>query len=149
MPYTIRLPDHNAIIVHAGLVPDRALELQKFDDMTLMRNIAICRGVGGQINYITAEHGKDGAPCAAVWPGPEHVYFGHDAKRGLQQEKFATGLDTGACYGTSPSSNACLLYEMLIFFISGRRLSAIILPDKALVQVDAAHEYSPPKSKDL
>ncbi|CAM9123582.1 unnamed protein product, partial [Ectocarpus fasciculatus] len=128
MPYTITLPEHNAIVVHAGLVPDRDLDDQRFDDMTLMRNIAVMPGPGGRVNYITAEHGKDGKPCAALWSGPEHVYFGHDAKRGLQMEPFATGLDTGACYG--------------------RKLSAMVLPERTLVQVDSAEEYCPPKSKD-
>lgn len=100
MPYTITIPEMNAIIVHAGLVPDKPLEEQSPEDMTLMRNIAMIRADDtGIVSYVTSEHGKGGSPWATAWRGPQHVYFGHDAKRGLQMEEFATGLDTGACYG--------------------------------------------------
>ena len=53
-----------------------------------------------------------------------HVYYGHDAVRGLQQHALTTGLDTGCCYG--------------------RSLSAMMLPSKRLVQVDALNVYEVP-----
>jgi hypothetical protein len=34
-----------------------------------------------------------------LYVGEEHVYYGHDAVRGLQLHERTTGLDTGCCYG--------------------------------------------------
>ena len=52
-------------------------------------------------------------PWGKVWSGPEHVIFGHDAKRGLQTHTYVTGLDTGVCHG--------------------KQSTGIILPDRRLV----------------
>lgn len=49
------------------------------------------------------------------------VIFGHDAKRGVQNEDFAIGLDSGCCYG--------------------KELTGIILPEKEFVSVKALREY--------
>ena len=51
---------------------------------------------------------NEGTAWITTWTGPQTVFFGHDAIRGLQTKRdsrsnrlIALGLDTGACYGKS------------------------------------------------
>ena len=90
--------------------------------MYTMRNL-----VKAGLSYSWTDKPSHGTPWAAEWRGAPHVYFGHDAKRGLQQCAHATGLDTGCCYG--------------------RSLSAMVLPERRLVQVPALRVYSEPGEK--
>ena len=145
LPYTISLPLHRAIVVHAGLVPNVPLEDQKRVDMVSMRNLvavdlslrreqvlALAMAQNQRLgvesparvlplgalhlifNFVTAadcekhlrpaewqarEKNSEGVAWAPHWPGPTHVYFGHDAQRLLQRCAHATGLDTGCLYG--------------------------------------------------
>lgn len=103
------------VVVHGGFVPGLPLDEQERDVVLNLRSIT--------------ESGKpskklDGTPWAALWRGPEHVVFGHDAVRGLQRHPFATGLDTGCVYGNA--------------------LTALVLPDGDLVSVPAARVYAAP-----
>jgi hypothetical protein len=116
LPYTISIPKHGSLVVHGGLVPGVPIEAQRSEDMLNMRSI---RDDGTPSKRI-----EDGAPWGSRWPGPTHVYFGHDAVRGLQRHRFATGLDTGCVYGG--------------------RLTGCVLPERDLVSVRAKRAYAEP-----
>ena len=103
------LPFDGVIVAHAGLVPGVPLEEQERDTVINIRSI--------DAKGKPSKHIEDGVPWASMWPGPEHVVFGHDAIRGLQQWPHATGLDTGCVYG--------------------RKLTGLWLPEKKLVSVPA------------
>lgn len=72
--------------MHAGLVPGIPLDQQQLNNLFKMRHVAKT-GNG----YTACEEGEALQPWAAVWEGPQHVFFGHDAKRRLQDLPSATG----------------------------------------------------------
>jgi hypothetical protein len=116
LPLFRRLAQHQAIVVHAGLVPGVALEDQTRENLLTLRSV---RPDGTGSKRI-----DDGEPWAALYRGPSHVYFGHDAVRGLQRWPFATGLDTACVYGG--------------------RLTGIELPTGTLVSVASRRTYAEP-----
>jgi predicted phosphodiesterase len=101
------------VVIHGGMVAGVAVEKQEREHLIAMRSIT---ADGRPTKRI------EGTPWGAVWTGPEHVVFGHDAIRGLQQHPFATGLDTGCVYG--------------------RELTALWLPAHELVSVPARRAYA-------
>mmetsp|Transcript_20613 Transcript_20613/g.44778 ORF Transcript_20613/g.44778 Transcript_20613/m.44778 type:complete len:375 (+) Transcript_20613:164-1288(+) len=117
LPYTITIPktmlngtnnnaNQDVIIVHAGLDSTIDLESQETTTMITVRNLIV--------------NGMSKA-WAKIWQGPELIIFGHDAKRGLQREEYAIGLDSGCVYG--------------------KKLTGIILPERQFVSVDALREH--------
>ncbi len=90
LPFVRDFADHHLAVVHAGFVPGVPRARQ---DPHLLMNLRSIDADGEPTRKL------DGTPWAKVWSGPEHVIFGHDARRGLQIEAQATGLDTGCCYG--------------------------------------------------
>ncbi|KAL7428174.1 hypothetical protein ACHAXM_001312 [Skeletonema potamos] len=109
-------PKQDVIVVHAGLIPNVTLDDQPTTAMTTIRDF-ITIPPDALDGEQTREH------IAKAWKGPELIIFGHDAKRGLQQEEYAIGLDTGCVYG--------------------KQLTGIILPEREVVSVDALKVYSP------
>jgi diadenosine tetraphosphatase ApaH/serine/threonine PP2A family protein phosphatase len=112
-PLSLRFASFGMIVVHAGLVPGVPLDQQRPDDMMTMRALKPDGTPSAKL--------EDGPRWASMWQGPERVIFGHDAISGLQIERFATGLDTGCVYGGS--------------------LTALVLPERRIVSVDAKRAY--------
>ncbi|XP_076106303.1 bis(5'-nucleosyl)-tetraphosphatase PrpE [asymmetrical]-like [Mytilus galloprovincialis] len=121
LPYTISIPWRNILIVHAGLVPGIPIHQQNLDNFIHIRNLY----QDNDGNLLASELPFQGEAWASLWSGPEHVYFGHDASRKLQQHPYATGLDTGCLYGNM--------------------LSGIFINSKKMLQVKAKKVYSEPK----
>ena len=138
LPYSISLPSLNAIVVHAGMLPDIELNKQNEMDVTTIRNIVTVENKDSNVKEFEAiEKGNEGEAWALVWNNvckmksksgntSPHIYFGHDAKRNLQRYEYATGLDTGCCYG--------------------KELTAIILPNNEFIQVKSHKMYQKPKN---
>ena len=132
LPYTIRIPgswlnnDHDTMLVHAGFVPDLpSLDDQTIDTMVTIRFVreeANDQGDGRCFLHHKPNTAENAVLWGKAWTGPEHVMFGHDARRGLQRHPFATGLDTGAVYGNE--------------------LTGMILPSRKIVQVKSLKTYS-------
>jgi hypothetical protein len=94
-PLVLSLPEHGAVVVHAGVDP--ALGPYESPPKTLLTVRSI--DASGHVT-----HKLQGVPWASRWRGPEHLVFGHDARRGLQLAPKATGIDTGCVYGRDLSA---------------------------------------------
>ena len=115
-PLWLELPEHDALVVHAGLLP--ALPLEEQDPYDLMNMRSILDDGTASRSY------EEGTPWAALWPGPRLVVFGHDAVRGLQTRRHAIGLETGCVFGGW--------------------LTGLWLPERDLVSVPARAAYTEP-----
>ena len=123
LPFTIDIPEHNVIVVHAGLVPGLETTEQKMEDMYLMRNVVV-QDVDTETSTSTATENGNGAngwrgnawsgtskasigeAWASQWRGPRHVVFGHDALRKLQKYPLATGTKRLFCFDADHLAHA-------------------------------------------
>ena len=109
LPYALHIPTRQIIVVHAGLLPGIPLEKQMPDYFLHIR----CVKQEGEMFAWTKMFDENHKLWAEVWSGPEHVYYGHDARRLFREFPFATALDSACVYGLNltaiyPSSRKVL-----------------------------------------
>lgn len=90
-PFWYDLPEHEARVVHAGVLPGLPIEKQTASVLVTVRSVD---GKGQPSDKAV------GYPLwGELYKGPPHIVFGHNAVTGLQLHPWATGLDTGCVYG--------------------------------------------------
>ncbi len=95
MPLWVKLPQHDVLVVHAGLVPGRPVESQDEHDLLHMR----CIDETGRPDARRPPPGAEERLWGHHYAGSPHVVFGHNAMDEPQLHPAATGLDTGCVYG--------------------------------------------------
>lgn len=125
LPLYIRLPEHNAVVVHAGVYPGRTIEQQESRHLLHIQMINPFNADGTPTGDMKTMWPSK-APAhwrfwTHFWDGPERIIFGHSVfDKPLVTDKLF-GIDGGACFG--------------------RQLHALILPDWRIVSVDGENDH--------
>jgi len=118
MPLYIRLPEHNAVVVHAGVFPGVPLEEQ--DERHLL-HIQMINPSEGKKTMWPSKAPPDWKFWTHFYDGPERVIFGHSVLSEPLVTDKVVGIDGGACFGLS--------------------LHALILPEWRIVSVKATVDH--------
>lgn len=117
MPLTHEEPEINTVFVHGGFLPGKSWRKQSASIVT-------------EVQVIDADgfprkrrEAPDALPWADYWKGPPYVVYGHTPRPDVYKRKWSMGIDT-----------ACAM---------GGRLTALILPEKRIIQVKARKRYYP------
>jgi diadenosine tetraphosphatase ApaH/serine/threonine PP2A family protein phosphatase len=121
LPLFIRIPEANAVVVHAGVLPGVGVERQL--PHTLLH--AQCVRPPETKSYWPSKAPEGWLFWTHHWKGPERVIFGHTVLDRPLVSEWAVGVDTGC--------------------VHGGRLTAVVLPDWELVSVPARRDWYGPK----
>jgi len=121
LPLYVRLPESNAVVVHAGVLPDRPIEAQS--DHVLLHGQHLCPPKKDSKWPSKAPAGW--RFWTNYWRGPERVIFGHTVLTKPLVSPHAVGIDTGC--------------------VHGHTLTAVVLPTWEVVQVPARKAHWGPK----
>lgn len=121
LPLFLRIPEANAVVVHAGVLPGVPIERQ--DPHLLLHGQYICPPA-------VKSHWPSKAPpgwsfWTNHWKGPERVVFGHTVLDRPLIAAWSVGIDTGCVHGGT--------------------LTAVVLPEWRIVSVPARKDYWGPK----
>lgn len=114
LPWYLELPEHDAVVVHAGLEPGVPIDNQQPRVLITLRTLT-------EQGEPSAK--REGIPWASRYEGPPHVVFGHHALPEPQIHPWATGLDTGCVYGGRLT--ALVLDESAAVPVAEDRLAAV------------------------
>lgn len=95
LPTFIRLPEHQAAVIHAGALPGLSLEQQ--DRYHLLH--AQCVKPPGRKSHWPSKAPEDFTFWTKHWRGPERLVFGHTVVDQPLVTEHAVGIDTGAVFG--------------------------------------------------
>ena len=112
LPHAISFPNFKKTVVHAGFNYWRSITDQDVWEVMHMRFTAVVDNKGSPQLHVFDTFQPGSAQWASRFKGrvknkEVHVVFGHDAKAMLQRCDFATGLDTGCCYGHKLTGLVC------------------------------------------
>jgi hypothetical protein len=143
LPLWLELPEHNVLLVHAGLIPDVPVKQQH--PQILLHGQMLRRPAQGLTLDGGIKHGYWTPTRETKWPskvpahekadwtfwfneyrGPQKVVFGHTVFSAPLITEWCFGIDTGCVFG--------------------RNLTALVLPEWKIVQVKARREYFPCRS---
>jgi hypothetical protein len=121
------LPEHDVIVVHAGIDPDVPFDKQRPETLMRIRTVLSPNGRRGERHVLWGSR----------YDGPPHIVFGHNAAPGLQLHPWATGLDSGCVYGGRLTALVLAPGQKVPRSPAARR--------KLLVSVPARRVYSVPQ----
>jgi len=111
LPHFLRLPEHNAIVVHAGLLPHLPVERQA--PYHLLH--AQCIRPPAAKSYWPSKAPDGWTFWTHHWKGPERIIFGHTVFDAPLVTEYAVGIDTGCVYGRSLTAVVLPTWELVSF----------------------------------
>lgn len=99
LPLFIRIPEHNAVAVHAGVYPGRTIEQQTRRHLLHIQSINPPEEKSLWPSRVPKGERAKWPFWSTLWDGPERVFFGHSVLNKPLVTDRVVGLDGGACFG--------------------------------------------------